>query len=309
MTLDRLDDQDTLRARARRTVLAAVAVSAAVLAPLVDELLLGNAISHGRMDAAWVFFAGAWAAITAALTATLAMHRALGSATPAAVVGFSVLGGVLYPVALFSPGFLAGLPSGDWMRLLAMPFVVVLLGGFFSAPAGLGFGFVFLSGIARIHGDLAQPTQETPARAWRAAALICASGALASLLLAVILAGSYCQLIFFVLLPALGIEAGEGTDLAWTRFVLLPAPLALASIAAFARAVWLERELTRTIALLRRGEHPRWILGASAAEGSREHVVPLRDRDRSTNARLVHQRDAQAPYRDGVAVTLLAPDT
>ncbi len=304
--LTRLDHGERLTERARRTLASAAALASAGLAPLIDELVFGSLFGHGRMDLGNVAIFGLWGSVSAAVLGGLAMQRASRGDGPGGIVWWSLLAGLVYLPVLFGPVALASSHGGDLMMMLAMPFIMMVAGAIVSAPAGFGFGLLFLTGLAPIHDELRAPTHETPARAWRAAATLLGVSGCAATFLSLILGGSYCQLIFYVLLPELGIEAPPGTDLAWTRFVVLPTPFFLAAVAALGRSVWLDRRLEQTIEALRRDEHPRWVLAESIdATG----LVPLRERDR-VQAHAVRERDTKAPYRSRArVVTLLGSPT
>jgi hypothetical protein len=76
--LDRLDDADTLRARARRAIVLSCALAGAVLAPLVDELILGGVFSDGHaltVGQLWGF--GAWTVLLGAVLGGLVGHFGL----------------------------------------------------------------------------------------------------------------------------------------------------------------------------------------------------------------------------------------
>ena len=311
--LDRLETAEILRTRARRTIVSAAALASALLAPLVDELILGEAFGHGRMDGGEVLGFGAWGALAGAALGGLTMWLGLRAAGAAHVVWIAMLAGILYLPLLLLGGLIPTVAAGGPSDLLAMLgglLVATIVGAIASGPAGLCFGLVFVAGLAEVHGHLETPSQETPIRAVHGAARLFGAATLASLLLACALEGSFCQLVFFVLLPSVGIEAAAGTDIAWTRFVILPAPFALAALVTLARGAWLDRRMRLTVEALRRGEHPRWVLGELDEGGLRSEVVPLRHDDgaRRESALLVHARDAQAPYRGrGRVVTLLGP--
>lgn len=312
--LDRLETAETLRAHARRTIVLSAALASAGLAPLVDELVLGNAFGHGRMQAGPVIAIGVWGALLAAAIGGAAVHLALRTDSAANVVWLSILAGIAYVPLLLGGALLPEIvdaSASDVLPILGGGALTTLVGAIVSGPAGFGFGLVFLAGLAPLSPSIEAPTHELPARAHYAAAGLFGAASASAFLLSLAMTGSYCQVIFFVLLPALGIEVPPGTDLAWTCFVVVPTPFVVLTIAALARGAWLARRVRLTIEALRRGDHPRWILATSTAGRARRELVPLRehDGDRRGVAHAVHTRDAHAPYRDdGSVVTLLAPE-
>ena len=312
--LDRLDDAETLRARARRTIVLAAALASAGLAPLVDELLLGNAFGHGRMDAGGVLGFGVWGAMLGALIGGSAVRVSLRTDSAANVVWVSILAGIVYLPLLFAGAVLPELVRhglGDLLAMLGGGVLITVIGAIVSGPAGFGFGLVFLAGLAPLRPSIESPTHELPARAHYAAAGLFGAAGASAFLLSLALTGSYCQMVFFVLLPALGMEAPPGTDIAWTCSVIVPAPFVSMTVAALARGAWLDRRVRLTVEALRRGDHPRWVLATATAGRARRELVPLREHDgeRRGVAHAVHTRDAHAPYRDdGSVVTLLAPE-
>jgi len=311
--LDRLETEETLRTRARRTIVAGAAFASAILAPLVDELVLGDLFGHGRLDGGEVLTFGAWGALVGAALGGLTMWLGLRTRAAAHVVWIAILAGLVYVPSLLLGALLPSLATrgpSDLLGMLGGLLMATMVGVIASGPAGFCFGLVFAAGLVEIHGRLERPTQETPTRAVRGATRLFAAAALASLVLALPLEGSFCQLVFFVLLPTLGIEPASGTDIAWTRFVILPAPFALAALVTLARGAWLDRRMRRTVAALRRGDHPRWVLGDAGERVVGDEVVALREEDaaRRDDALLVHARDAEAPYRGrGRVVARLGP--
>jgi hypothetical protein len=208
-------DDDTTRERARWTLQASAALVSAGLAPIVDELVLGDAtfVTEPRMSTTTLLYA-AWAALVGAAGGALAVHLALDRRSPLHVLWIATLVGILHP-PLVLPQLIAHAES-PVVALLG----VTLMGTVVSAPAGLVFGVIFLAGLAG-------------SRTWLAVARMFAAAGAVALVLSIPLGGSYCQLVFFVLLPALGIEPPPGTDIEWTRLVVVPAPFVLASLGAF----------------------------------------------------------------------------
>jgi hypothetical protein len=312
--IDRLETAETLRGRARRTIVLAAAIASAGLAPLVDELVLGNAFGHGRMDAVPVLAFGAWGAVLAAAIGGATVHLSLRTDSAANVVWLSILAGIAYLPVLLGGALVPELADrgvDDLLSMLGGGLLITVVGAIVSGPAGFGFGLVFLAGLAPLRPSIDAPTHELPARAHYAAGGLFGAASASAFLLSLAMTGSYCQMIFFVLLPALGVEAPPGTDLAWTCFVVVPTPFVVLSLAALARGAWLDRRMRLTVAALRRGDHPRWTLATSTAGCARRELVPMREHDaeRRPIAQAVLARDALTPYRDdGAAVTLLAPD-
>ncbi|MBN8612566.1 MAG: hypothetical protein J0L92_18370 [Deltaproteobacteria bacterium] len=224
--MSRVPDDDTIRTGVRVRMITATAIVSAGLAPIVDELVLGDAMNEPRMSSGTLLY-GAWAALLGAIGGGLVMRIALDRRSPLHVLWLATLAGILHPPFLIPQLILDS--ESPVLTVLA----VVALGAAVSAPVGLGFGAVFLAGLAGVHADLTTPTRATRSRTWLAIARLFAAAAAVALLLSLWLGGSYCQLVFYVLLPALGLEAPPGTDLEWTRLLVLPAPFALAALSAW----------------------------------------------------------------------------
>lgn len=224
-------DDDALRARMRVILIASAAVASAGLAALADELLIGGAIGEARMSFRTLAY-GSWAALLGGIGGGLVMRAALARSSPWHVLWIAALAGVLHaPLLVFEMVIDAENPLFAGLGIL-------LLGAPVGAPLGLVFGFVFLAGLTKVHGELAAPTDASLEHAWLAAAHTFAAASAVALLLAIPLGGSYCQLVFFVIAPALGVEVAEGTNLEWTRFLVLPAPFVLLAVSAWRLARW-----------------------------------------------------------------------
>jgi hypothetical protein len=323
--LTRLDDVATLRRRAHAPLIAAAALSAAVLSPLVCELFLGQLAFGQRMRMRDLVLGGGWAASLGLALAALAVRAALrapaaehGQPGPImrAVIGRAVAGGVAYPPLLFAPFLLMGALESDLANAvklaLVAPLVLTALGAIVSAPTGAGFGLIFSSGILRSATRLGAPAHDLVAftRASGAVTLLIAS--CLAVALAAILEGSYCQTLFFTVLPALGVTVPEGTDAAWTRLVVLPAPLWLGAAALYLLSLREQRRVEATVAALRASAHPAWLLDdATPGEHEASTALPLRETDRGASAHAaVRARPDGAPYREGgaaLAVVARAP--
>lgn len=286
----------TLAARTRQPVLLATVIASAVLCPLIDELVLGGLHrSAYRIDE--LALGLVWAACLGASLGGLAVHAGLRRGRGAAhVVGFAALAGALYPVLFLGVGLLdelgrVGLEEAG--RLLVLPLVLLLGGSIVSVPAGLVLGAIFAAGALPAHGALESPSHESPAIAWSGGARLLVGASALAMLLALGLEGRYCQLIFHTILPALGQHAPPGTDIAWTRLVLAPAPLAVAAALFGLRGLLLRRALDATARALMATEHPDWVL--TDVEGD-SAALPLRARDLAGN-RVIRARTEGWPYR------------
>lgn len=304
-----LDDSPTLARRTRRPIVLACMLTSAVLAPLVDELILGGFFSEGyALTLRELVIYGAWAMLLSACIGGLVVHLSLADrhalGPVADTLGLSALGGVVQcTLVLLAPAVMRLVAAGSLAReAMALPVLGGTVGAIVSAPMGLAFGAVFLLAVRPTQALLAAPTHAGPAQAWRHAARVLVIASALSALVAFFLEGTYCQSLFLVVLPALDVAMPAQVDLAWTRLLLVPAPLALAATAAWLRGAWLTWRMTRTLAALRRGEHPRWVLAPSATTPPNAAIVPLREIDRASSF-AVYERDADAPYR-GVAAGL-----
>lgn len=307
--LSTLDDPITLARRTRRPIVLACMLCSAILAPLVDELILGGFFSEGyALTLRELVIYGVWAMLLAAAIGGLVVHLSLADrhtlGPVADTLGLSAIGGVVQcTLVLLAPAVMRAFAAGPLAReALALPVLGGTVGAIVSAPMGLAFGGVFLLAVRPTQAMLAAPTHAAPAQAWRHAARVLVVASALAAVVAYFLEGTYCQSLFLVVLPALDVSLPDGTDLAWTRLLFVPAPLVLAAVAAWLASVWHTWRMTRTIASLRRGDHPRWVLAPSATTPPNAAIVPLREIDRASSF-AVYERDADAPYR-GVAAGL-----
>ena len=308
--LSHLDDHACLAARARRTAVLACALTAAVLAPIVD-LALFSGMTHGLdPELRDVVSYSLWAPVQAGALGALVAHLAL-RARPGmrvlATICVAAVGGVLQ----LSLVLLATLPAELARRglggldELGMAGVLGAFGSVVSAPMGAAFGILFLLSVSPAARSIEAPSQDGPA--WVDLAVAAQLAAATGLALAILaeVEGAYCQALFVVALPSLGLALPEGSDVAWTRY-LLAAPLAMGALVSLARGLWELATIARCVRALRSDQHPRWRL--SRVEASLGSVVPLLGRERAKRLLEVVARES-APYRGGEAVvTALAED-
>jgi hypothetical protein len=307
--LTHLDDDDALARRTRRPIVLACMLASSILAPLVDELILGGFFSEGYALALHelVLYAG-WAALLSAVIAGVVVHLSLADRHVigpfADTLGLSALGGTIQcGLVLVAPALVRTLSAGPLAHeALAMPVMGGVMGAIVAAPMGLAFGGVFLVAVRPAQKLLAAPTHTGPTEAWRHAAFVLAIASVLAGVLAYVLEGTYCQSLFLVIAPALDVHVPTGSDLAWTRLVIVPAPLVLGALASFAWGTWLARRMKHTLTALRAGEHPGWVIAPIAQTSS--PLLPLRDDDRASSF-AVHARDESAPYRAAPAALAL----
>ena len=291
-------DAARIDTRTRWPVVIAAAIASAVLSPLVDELVLGGLPGNGTYRPGELVLLATWAASLGALLGGLAVHAGLRRDRGAAhVIAFATLAGAVYPVLFVGVGLLDELggegSAADLGRVLIAPLVLLLVGAIVSVPAGLVFGLIFAAGASPAHAALSRPSHEGPAIAWSGGARLLVGASALAVLLALGLEGRYCQMIFHSLLPALGLVAPPGTDIAWTRLVLLPAPLVVAAALFAARGHLLRRRLDATVRALVASSHPTWLLTDGDGEPD---ALPLRARDQRGN-KVIRARVEGFPYR------------
>lgn len=304
--LHRLDDADTLAGKTRRPIVLACALASAILSLLVDELILGGVFSEGyALSFGQLVGYGLWAVLLGTILGGGAAHlglRARPTLGPNAdTLLLATLGGVLHAALLLVAPAISSIAHGGprGMEALAAPVMGGTLGAIVSGPVGFLFGLLFLLGIAPTRTHVDRLTHDAPVRAWRWAAVVLATSACLASALAAMLEGSYCQSLLLVLAPGLGIDVPEGTDLAWTRYFAFSTPLLLASLGALARASFLARRIDRTVASLRRGDHPSWVLAPIDTRDAAR--LPLREDDLLGPALAVCERNSLDAYRDHVA--------
>jgi hypothetical protein len=289
-------EPNTIEQRTRRPVILAAALASAILCPLVDELVLGGLFRGGAYGNRDLLLVASWSSLLGAALGALVVHAGLRRERGAGhVVGFAAVAGAVYPVLLLSAGLIGAIGhSGleDLGRLLIAPFILLLVGSIVSVPAGLVFGAIFAAGASPAHDALRSPSHESPAIAWRGGARLLVGASALAVLLALGLEGPYCQTIFHTLLPAVGLVPAADTDIAWTRLVVLPAPLIAVAALFFLRGRWLERSLEHAARMLTRDGHPTWTL----LEAPDDRTLPLRERDRR-GTKAVCVRTEGLPYR------------
>jgi hypothetical protein len=296
-----LEDTTALPVRARRPAVLACALSAAVLAPLVDWLLLeGVLTNHQDPPLGHVLTYATWTPLLAGVLGGLVAFVSLRLPTSArarlaSTIGLGTVSGVLQLALLF----LASVPAEVVDRGVAALEVIVFacvfgtMGSIVNAPMGAVFGMLFVIATGPALWCEVRPSHDGPAWCWLSGAslLALATGLALGLLLA--LEGPYCQALFVVTLPSLGVALPLGSDLAWTRY-LLAAPLALGAFAFALRGLWLHAALLRCAIALREDCHPPWKI---TTEPASETVVPLFALDRLRDTVVIVTRDAPGPYR------------
>jgi hypothetical protein len=310
--LPHLDDAPTLAARTRRTTVLACALTAAVLAPCVDLFLFQGAMSSGldpELDAIIAYVL--WAPVMAGALGGLVPHLAF-RASPAyrgiATIGLAAVAGVLQLGLLLLatlPGMVVERGVGG-LDVLGVAAMIGTFGSIVSAPMGAGFGLLFLVTAWPAIRSMEAPSQDGPAWVSCAAGVQLAVASFIALALLHAAEGPYCQALFVVALPSLGVHLPDGSDVAWTRY-LLAGPLVIGALLVLARGLWLELVLWRCARALQRDVHPRW--RKTTTEASLETVVPLRTRDRARRLLEVVAREEVAPYRGTTAaITAISED-
>ncbi len=293
-----LDDPHTLARRIRRPILIAAALVSAVLAPLVDQILLGSLVFEGgAVSPSDLVRSGLWAAGLAALLGAWAAHLVLRADRPGWLVLVTApLAGVLYLPLLLTPFLVPEIlrsSASEALRIVSLPFVILVMGAVISAPAGFLFGLVFASGVVPAQRALAEPTHASPARSSACAAVMLGLAALLAVLLAGPLAQPFERTIFVAFQPLL--EGAEVHGLAWARTVLFPAPLVLAAVLFASSSAWQHRRLALTKRALADARHPLWVLDV-AGEGELASVRSL-DEEPAPTSRVVRARGHGDAYR------------
>ncbi|MBX7194454.1 MAG: hypothetical protein K1X94_20530 [Sandaracinaceae bacterium] len=287
-----LDDPDTLERRTRRPLLVAAALASAILAPLVDHMLLVSTLYEGAATLEDLLYGGIWAATLAAPLGAAAAHVALRRArSPWLVLATATLAGMLYLPLLLCTQLVPELlhaSLGEAVRMLALPVLTFVIGSVISGPAGFVFGLVFATGLVPAHQELAQPSHASPARsAWAAAGLLLVTAMLAALLSGT-LDDPYRSVLHLLGLPM-------ASSLAWTRVLVVPAPLGVAAVAFAVHAAFLHRRLALTRRALVEASHPQWVL-EQGAQGELDAVLPLSAGDVSARS-VVRLRGRGNAYR------------
>jgi hypothetical protein len=304
-----LDGRSKMIRRARRIVIGSSMLSAASFSPMIVAIGL-DTIAHRRLVEPWELLSMfAWAPAIGALLSWWVMSRtlpvqlaidhdasAVSAPSAAAAIVRASLAGAVYPVLFFVP-FSIFLASTDLSGALVLPALVLVTGAIPGALAGAMCGLALAAGIHVLREHVVSPAHDLIEHAYWAAASLCAFGAVVSMLPIAALEGMYCTTLLLVIAPALGIAPPPGTDLAWTRYVVLIAPSVAAAIVLAARA-WIDRRRrARLVDALRAGAHVDLALGDARTIG--EGVLPLRAQDRGASiARPIVERAGSVPYRE-----------
>lgn len=165
---------------ARRRVVLAATLTAALLAPAVNALVLGNDrpwtsvfARRGVVDVGAVI-----EGLTAALVAfLLARFQTRPGTHPIASAFAGAVAGVLYTALVLPMAWLE--PSTIGTDRLTLIVLAPLLTSFISGPVGATFAFVFELGAWPLRRAMERPTIELDWRSWRFAAQLFAAGAFA----------------------------------------------------------------------------------------------------------------------------------
>jgi hypothetical protein len=279
----------------------ASALTAAVLAPLVDWILVTELLTeHEDPSLGHVLVYAAWTPVMAGVLGGLVAFVALGmrASAWARVISTVALAAVAGAVQL-GLLFLGSLPADvadrglAGLECIAGAAMFGSVGSFVSAPMGAVFGVLFVIATGPAAWCASRPSHDGPAWCWLSAAALLALSTGLALGLLDALEGPYCQALFVVTLPSLGLALPPGSDVAWTRY-LLATPLALGALAFALRSLWLHVALVRCAIALRHDRHPRWKI---TSEPSRDAIVPVFASDRLRDTVVIVAREELDPYR------------
>jgi hypothetical protein len=172
-----LDDTHSLRARARRPAVLACALTAAVLAPLVDWLLIEEVLTnHEDPPLANVLAYPAWspamAGLLGGLVAIVALRDVDRAGTPsplarvAATVGLGAVAGVLHLGLLAMASLPAEVASRgvEGLECIVGAAMLGTIGAIVSAPMGAAFGVLFVLATGPAAWCAARPLARRPPR-------------------------------------------------------------------------------------------------------------------------------------------------
>lgn len=152
---------------------------------------------------------------TSALISGLVMHAGVTKRSSGVLFGLACVGGYLF---VMLTGVLFQLLGGELEDAGSTLLISATFAAALSIPCGMLFGFLFMGMLAPVQMQLERPAQESLAVAARALARVLAVASILAVIAISSVEGPYCMSFFGVLSEVF--EAPEGTDIAWTRFLV-----------------------------------------------------------------------------------------
>ena len=246
------------------TLLGTVCLLIAEYAPHVDEVLrfLFSAI-----------------AVSSAISG-LVMHVGVTKRSGGVLFGLACVGGYFFVMLTGVLYQLLGAELGDVGStiLVSATFAAAL-----SIPCGMLFGLLFIGMLAPVQMQLESPAQDSLAQTARALARVFAVASVLAVIAVTVIEGPYCITFFSVLSEAFDYQAPEGTDIAWTRF-LIGVPLLLAALTLGIYAHLQERKFRLLRAALGRRDANIWSISDLTPTVT---AMPLTEADRSASHKLL----------------------
>ena len=235
-----------------------------------------------------------WLLVTITLCTVIAglvMHIALAKRSAHMLFGLSCLGGFLFVVL---SGGLYELLDGDFASARTGLLVGATSGAVLSVPCGGLFGLLFLGMFVPTQKHLATPAQDSLAHTARALARVLLIASAIAMLAVGLIEGPYCSTFFGLLSSGFQYEAPEGTDIAWTRY-LIGAPFVLTALALNIYAYAQQRKLRLLREALGRRDLNAWNISDLSPTSE---AMPLTEADRSAPHKLLLEgshSDLKAP--------------
>ena len=224
-----------------------------------------------------------WLLVTITLSTVIAglvMHIALAKRSGRMLFGLSCLGGFLFVVLT---GGLYELLDGEFASAGTGLLVGATFGAVLSIPCGGLFGLLFLGMFVPTQKRLADPAQDSLAHTANALARVLLIASAIAMLAVSRIEGPYCSTFFSLLSRSFQYEAPEGTDIAWTRY-LIGAPFVIAALALSLYAHLEQRRLRLLRESLGRRDLNDWNISDLSPTSE---AMPLTEADRSAPHKLL----------------------
>ena len=224
-----------------------------------------------------------WLLVTIALSTVIAglvMHAALAKRSAPMLFGLSCLGGFLFVVLT---GGLYELLDGELESAGTGLLFGATFGAVLSIPCGMLFGLLFLGIFVPTQKHLADPAQDSLAHTANALARVLLIASVIAMVAVAIVEGPYCITFFSVLAGLFQYDPPEGTDIAWTRY-LIGAPFVLTALALLLYARLQQRKLRLLREALGRRDPNAWSVSDLSPTSE---AMPLTEADRNAPHKLL----------------------
>ena len=258
-------------------MLGAVGMSS-ILAPTIlgrECLTLTQHAIHWDDLLRWLIVAITLSALISGVVMRLAIvARSAGLLSAGLLFGLACVGGFVFVVGTAG---LYELLNGDFNAAGTEMFIGATFGAAVSVPCGMLFGLLFLGIFVPAQKHLANPAQDSIAHVARALSRVLLIASALAMLAVMTIEGPYCRAFFDIFTDVFHYQAPEGTDIAWTRF-LIGVPLLLPALSLSAYAYVQARRFRLLREALGRRNSTLWSISDITPSPD---ALPLTDADRS----------------------------